>query len=320
MDSPHTTSTTSPGATFSIDPATQMGLVALAVADLERSLTYYTQALGFSVLERDETRATLGAGGAPLLVLAREAGAKPFPHDRYGYTGLYHFAILLPTRADLGRWLRHWLELGLPLPGQGDHLVSEALYLTDPDGNGIEIYRDRPRDQWTWENGQVQMAVDPVDIRGLLEDAEREGQPYTGFPAGTRLGHMHLQVGDIPQAAAFYHDLLGFDIVAAMPSALFISAGGYHHHIGMNTWHSRNAGQAPASVAGLRFFTIEMPSEAARAAVVDRVRAAGLDLTERDGVVTFRDPWGNVILLTVGAATPQAASAFHEAVQAGATR
>src|SRR5579872_1609453 len=145
----------------SIDPATAVGLVALIVADLERSVAFYTTALGFTVLDRHEGAAALGVAGTPLLLLAEQSGARPWPHDQYAYTGLYHFAILLPTRADLGRWLRHWLELGYALPGQGDHLVSEALYLSDPDGHGIEIYRDRPRDEWTWVNGQVRMAADP---------------------------------------------------------------------------------------------------------------------------------------------------------------
>lgn len=298
---------------FSIDPATQMGLVAVAVSNLERSLVYYTTALGFTLLAREEGRATLGAGSAPLLLLTEEPGARPFPLNRYGYTGLYHFAILTPSRRDLGRWLRHWLELGLPLPGQGDHLVSEALYLVDPDGNGIEVYRDRPRSEWTWVDGQVQMATDPVDIEGVLEEAAKDDEPWTGLPEGTRLGHMHLQVADIPQAAAFYHDVLGFDIVAAMPSALFISAGGYHHHIGMNTWHSRGAGPAPEGMAGLRFFTVEMPSEEARAAVVARLTQAGVATREVNGAVVAQDPWSNTLVFTIGQAAPDAAPALWEA-------
>jgi catechol 2,3-dioxygenase len=161
----------------SIDPATTVGLLSLTVADLARSLTFYTQALGFALLEQTDGAATLGVGGTPLLLLTEHPGAQLWPHERHGYTGLYHFALLLPTRADLGRWLRHWLELGLPLPGQGDHLVSEALYLSDPDGHGIEVYRDRPRSAWTWVNGQVQMATDPVDLRGVLAEAERAGEP-----------------------------------------------------------------------------------------------------------------------------------------------
>ncbi len=292
---------TQPTSALTLDPATRVGLLELAVADLARSLDFYTVTFGFALLERNEKSAILGAGTTPLLLLTEETGARPWPQDRYGYTGLYHFAILVPSRVDLGRWLRHWLELGNPLPGQGDHLVSEALYLSDPDSNGIEIYRDRPRSEWRWINGQVQMTVDPVDIRGLLDKAATVAEPWSGLPQGTRLGHMHLQVGDIPQAAAFYHGVLGFDIVAQMPTALFVSAGGYHHHIGMNIWHSRNASPAPEGVVGLRFFTIELPTEEARAHLLNCLRAANVPYTEAKNIVTFHDPWRNEIRLTIGA-------------------
>lgn len=210
--------------TTAIDPATQVGVISLTVADLDRSVAFYTDALGFSVLQRGAAAATLGVAGMPLLLLTEHSGARPWPVYA---TGLYHFAILVPSRSDLGRWLRHWFALGYPMPGQADHLVSEALYLSDPDGNGIEIYRDRPRGTWTWANGQVRMATDPLDIRGLLAEADQHDEPWTGLAAGTRLGHIHLQVGDIPAAAAFYHGVLGFNIVAQLPSALFVSAGGY---------------------------------------------------------------------------------------------
>jgi catechol 2,3-dioxygenase len=288
-----------------IAPATRVGIAGLTVADLDREVAFYTDALGFQVLERRDNEVILGAGGRPVFALRHLPGANLAPERA---TGLYHFAILLPTRADLGRWLRHWLEAGYGLPGQGDHLVSEALYLSDPEGNGIEIYRDRPRDEWTWENGQVRMAADPVDLRGVLADAEREGKPWTGMPAGTRIGHMHLKVGDIARAEAFYHDVLGFDIVARMPSALFVSAGGYHHHIGMNTWHSRGSGPAPEGSTGLRFFSLELPDEEARAAVVARLDAAGIPHTEAGNAVLLRDPWQNVILLHIGPATDAAAA------------
>jgi catechol 2,3-dioxygenase len=287
---------------FVIDPATQVGLVALTVADLDRSLRFYSEIFGFTVLDQKEGEATLGTPSSPLLLLRELKGARKFPHDQYGYTGLYHFAVLVPTRRDLGRWLRHWLQLGLPLPGQGDHLVSEALYITDLDGNGIEIYRDRPRSEWTWVNGQVQMAIDPVDIRGVLAEAEKDDEPWTGFPDGTRVGHIHLQIGDVPQARTFYHDVLGFDVVAAMPSALFISAGGYHHHIGMNTWHSRNASPTPADMAGLRFFTLEIANEEARAAIVARLDAAGIPSTRTADAVIVQDPWQNTLVLQIGPA------------------
>jgi catechol 2,3-dioxygenase len=224
--------------------------------------------------------------------------------------------MLLPTRPDLGRWLRHWLSRGFPLPGQGDHLVSEALYIMDPDGNGIEVYRDRPRDEWHWDNGHVRMAADPIDIRGLLGEAERAGAPWTGLPDGTRLGHMHLQVGDIAQAATFYHEILGFDVVAQMPTALFVSAGGYHHHIGMNVWHSKGAQPTPADMAGLRFFTIDFATEEARQAALARLDAADIPYTRTGSLVTVEDPWHNVILLQVGAASDTQAAAALTAVYA----
>ena len=295
--------------TAAIDPATAVGLLSLTVADLDRSLAFYTDAIGLALLERAGQAATLGVAGTPLLHLAEQQGARPWPRDRASYTGLYHFAILLPTRNGLGRWLRHWLSLGYPLPGQGDHLVSEALYLEDPDGNGIEVYRDRPRDQWPYVGGQLRMASDPVDIRGMLEEADSANLPWTGLPAGTHLGHIHLQVGDITQAAAFYHDILGFEVVVQMPGALFISAGGYHHHIGMNTWHSRGATPAPAGSAGLRFFTIDLPSKAARDAVVARLDAADIAHTEAAGSILVRDPWQNTIALQVGGAADGRATA-----------
>lgn len=296
--------------TTAIDPATEVGLLALTVTDLERSLLFYTEAIGLAVLRRDGETATLGVTGRPLLILTGQPGAAEWPRGGRSYAGLYHFAILMPTRADLGRWLRHWLELGLPLPGQGDHYVSEALYLEDPDGHGIEVYRDRPREGWQWQNGQVRMGTGPVDIRGLLEEAVRSGEPWTGQPAGTRLGHIHLQVGDIAQATTFYHDILGFDIVAKMPSALFVSAGGYHHHIGMNTWHSLGAGAAPADSVRLRLFTIDLPTDEARRAVLARLDAASIPHTEANGVITLRDPWQNTILLQVGPATETQAAAY----------
>jgi catechol 2,3-dioxygenase len=309
--SPSTQTTPFPTASV-IDPATDVGLLSLTVADLERSLAFYTQAIGLTLLEREGSRAILGVAGQPLLALTEQPGAAEWPRGGRSYTGLYHFAILLPTRADLGRWLRHWLELGLGMPGQGDHLVSEALYLEDPDGHGIEMYHDRPRDQWQWDNGRVRMATDPVDIRGLLADAERSGRPWDGVRAGTRLGHLHLQVGDIAQARAFYHDVLGFDVVAEMPSALFVSAGGYHHHIGMNTWHSRGGGPAPANSVNLRHFTVDLPSEAARAAVVTRVDAAGLPHMPVADAIAVQDPWSNTLLLRVGHTPDARAAARYE--------
>jgi catechol 2,3-dioxygenase len=281
-----------------IDPATRVGVIALTVADLDRSIAFYTDAIGLAVLQKTGSDAILGVAGTPLLLLSERPGALPWMVDRM--TGLYHFAILVPSRKDLGRWLRHYLSRGYPPPGQGDHLVSEALYLRDPDGHGIEVYRDRPREEWRWIDGQVQMAADPVDVRGLLAEANATREPWTGMADETCLGHIHLQVGDIAQAEAFYHGVLGFDVVARMPSALFVSAGGYHHHLGMNVWHSKGAAPAPADTAKLRFFTLALPSDEARAAVVTRIAAAGIAFQERANAVALRDPWQNTILLHVG--------------------
>ena len=311
------TTPTQHSAPTSIDSATTVGLLSLTVSNLERSIAFYTQAIGFTVLQREQAAVTLGVEGMPILLLNERRDARSWPREGASPTGLYHFAILMPTRADLGRWLRHWLELGLPLPGQGDHLVSEALYLSDPDENGIEIYQDRPRSQWQWAGGSVRMGTGPVDIRGVLAEGDQMNQPWTGMPAGTQLGHIHLQVGDISKGKTFYHKVLGFDVVAEMPTALFISAGGYHHHIGMNTWHSNGASVAPADMVGLRFFTVDFASEEARAAVVARLEVAGIPYTRSGEIIAVLDPWQNTILLQVGAAsTPQTATALITAAEA----
>jgi len=278
-----------------IDPATRVGVVGLTVADLDRSLAFYTRALGLTELRRDGREVVLAAGGTSLLLLREQPGALPWMID--AMTGLYHFAILVPTRADLGRWLGHYFGQPYPPPGQGDHVVSEALYLRDPDGHGIEIYADRPRETWTWQDGRVRMGGGPVDVRGLLAEAAGEGRPWEGMPPGTTLGHVHLQVGDVGQAEQFYHRVLGFDVVAGGETALFVSAGGYHHHLGLNSWHSRGASPAPADTARLRFYSVALPSEAARADLLARIEAAGLATRPVEGAVVVDDPWGTPVAL-----------------------
>lgn len=272
------------------------GIVSLTVADLDRSVWFYTEAIGLTLIERQGSEATFGVAGHSLLHLLEVPGARPWTEHA---TGLYHFAILLPTRADLGRWIRHWNDLGMPEFGQGDHLVSEALYLRDPDGHGIEIYRDRPRSEWQWDGDKVRMASLPVDIDGLLREAAKSGISWAGASEGTTMGHVHLQVGDIPRARAYYHDVIGFDVVAEMPTALFLSAGGYHHHLGMNVWHSYRNGPAEPGVASLQFYTIVFPTDAARQSVVDRLTDAGYATESMDGSVVTRDPWSNAIRLQV---------------------
>jgi len=298
--------------TTSIHPETRIGLLSLNVTDLARSIDFYTNAMGFALLEQHEGVATLGVGTTPLLLLTGNPSGQPWPGRA---TGLYHFAILLPTRADLGRWLRHWLETGHELPGQGDHWVSEALYLSDPDGNGIEIYRDRPRSEWKLTDGRVAMGTDPVDLRGVIDEADREGLSFTGLPEGTTIGHMHLQVRDIPEAQAFYEGVLGFDLMAEMPSALFLSAGGYHHHLGMNIWHSRGASPAPEGSAGLRYFTVIMSSQSALDEVIERLDAAGVNYGAAENGIVVQDPSANRIYFTVNTVSSPLFESTNSAVR-----
>ncbi len=286
----------------SIHPDTTLGLVALTVADLARSVAFYHDVLGFTTLREEPGTALLGTPGTPLLRLTEKSGARPALPTA---TGLYHFAILVPSRAALARSLYHLVQSGYPLGGSSDHLVSEALYLTDPDGHGIEIYRDRPRADWPYRSGKLQMATDPLDLRALLREGQADPQPWNGLLDGTRLGHMHLQVADLSQARAFYTDLLGFDVIVDMTrmGALFVSAGGYHHHLGLNTWQSRGSRPAPAEHARLHYFTVHLPDTAARDAVLARLDAAQVPYqTTPDGVV-MEDPWGNQIVMAVGPVT-----------------
>lgn len=281
---------------FVLDPATHVGLVSLSVADLARSLRFYGDVLGFAVAERYDGTARLAANGAPLLELVEQPGARPKPPRS---TGLYHFAVLLPGRADLGRALRRLAETRWPLQGAADHLVSEALYLADPDGNGIEIYRDRPRAEWPVRGGQVQMATDPLDIDGIVGELAGDSRPWTGLPAATAMGHVHLHVADLKQAEAFYCGVLGFEVMQrGYPGALFVSAGGYHHHLGLNIWAGAGAPPQPAGTAGLRYYTVALPDAVALSKVLDRVRAAGIAVEERSNGWYLRDPSSNGLRLT----------------------
>ena len=247
-----------------------MGDVHLTVGDLERSVDYYREAIGLDVLATDDGRAALGAGGRELLVLVEEPGARP----AYGYTGLYHFALLLPERADLARWLAHAGRDSVPLVGLSDHFVSEAIYLSDPDGHGIEIYWDRPREVW---EGQVfeRMTTLPLDVGSLMgELADPEPEPFEQLPDGTVMGHVHLKVASIADTVAFYRDVLGFDLMAQLgEQAAFLAAGGYHHHIGANTWESAGAPPPPEGSAALRHVTIVLPDAAERDRVLEQARA-----------------------------------------------
>ena len=292
-------SSTEPSA--AIAAGTRLGPVSLVVSDLTRSQAFYTGALGLAPSERDDGALALGVPGAdPVVVLHGDARAPSL--DRRA-TGLYHLALLLPSRADLGHAIYRLAQARRPLDRASDHLVSEALYLSDPDGNGIEIYRDRPRDEWRRDGGgQLQMATLPLDLRSIVGELGPDPAPQPVVPAGTVMGHVHLQVAGIEEAEAFYHGVLGFDVtVRGYPGALFVSAGGYHHHLGLNTWHSAGAGPAAPGAVGLRSFEVVLPTPADLDAIRDRIAAAGLDVEAGPAgagdAVAVRDPSGNLVLL-----------------------
>lgn len=239
-----------------ISDAATMGPVSLTVSDLPRSLNYYETVIGLRTLENDGDRATLGTGERTLLELVAQPGAR----DALGHTGLFHFALLVPCRADLARWLAHAIRDRVALTGLSDHAVSEALYLRDPDGHGIEIYADRPRAQWEGRVRELMTTV-RLDAESLLgELSEAATEPFEGLADGTIMGHVHLRVRDAAEATSFYRDVLGFAVMAEIAgSAAFYAAGGYHHHMAANTWESRGATPPPPDAAGLRHATILVP-------------------------------------------------------------
>lgn len=281
-----------------IHPDTTVGTVRLTVSDLARSRDFYELVIGLRGAERKDGALALGVAGAPPLVeLVADASAPAL--DRRA-TGLYHLAILLPSRRDLALALRRVAEERWPLDGASDHLVSEALYLSDPDGNGIEIYRDRPRGEWPRSGDALQMATIPLDLEHLTSELGSDGAERSETaPYGTRIGHVHLQVADIDAAEAFYSGALGFEVtVRGYPGALFVSAGGYHHHIGLNSWHSAGASPPPPGSVGLRSFEVELPGSDELQHTLDRAAAAGVELERSNGSAVLHDPSGNAVVLT----------------------
>jgi catechol 2,3-dioxygenase len=277
-----------------IAPSTHMGTVELSVADLDRTLDYWQRVVGLRVLARDDGTASLGAD-QELVRFVEERGARPAD----GRTGLYHVALLVPDRPSLARWLAHAARDGVGLEGLSDHYVSEAIYLRDPDRHGIEIYADRPRAVW---EGQVmqRMTTEPLDVEGLFGELDDPAsEPFDGLPTGTVVGHVHLRVADVAETVAFYRDVLGLGLMAQLgPMAAFLSAGGYHHHIGANTWESRGAAPAGDGFATLRHATVVLPDRAERDRVAARVADAGQEPEARESGILVRDPSDNAILLT----------------------
>jgi catechol 2,3-dioxygenase len=282
-----------------IAPDASVGAVRLRVADIDALTAFYERAVGLRTLSQENGLARLGAEGGPAileLVAAPDAPRRPS-----GSTGLFHMAILLPTRADLARSLRRLAGAGWRLTGASDHLVSEALYLDDPEGNGIEIYRDRPREEWrTQPGGELAMATLPLDLEGVLGEAGAE-EPGP-LPTGTRMGHVHLQVSDLDPAERFYAGALELDVtVRSYPGALFLSAGGYHHHVGANIWQTRGGPPPPDGALGLEHWELALPSRQERDRLGEQLASADAGLRETDARLRAADPSGNRVLLTAPA-------------------
>ena len=274
---------------FRLPDDTRIGRVRLQVSDLKRSISYYETILGMRVLRQSAGSAEMGPHGEDrtLIELSEKSGARQVP--RRGLLGLYHFAVLLPDRAALGRFIAHLAEIGA-YAGMSDHLVSEAVYLTDPDGLGIEVYADRPRESWTVASRQLEMTTKPLDVESVVGSAG--GKKWDGMPAGTKIGHVHFYVGDIDRAASFYHAGLGLDkIVWNYPGALFMSAGGYHHHVGVNTW-AAGASPATADDAKLVEWELILPNHGAVKSAGESIATAGYPVNADGDTMLARDDWG----------------------------
>jgi catechol 2,3-dioxygenase len=279
-----------------ISPETRIGTVALKVANLEKELEFYREVVGLELLSLADTVASLGAGTRPLLTLHAAPGARRVQRT----AGLYHFAILLPTRRDLARALDQLLKSGYPLEGAADHLVSEAIYLRDPEGNGIEIYRDRPRTEWHDGRGKIRMATLPLDLHGLRGEMSASTAGSNGLPGSARIGHIHLHVSDLQEAEHFYCEILGFERVTRYgASAAFVSAGGYHHHVGLNTWAGEGAPPPPQDATGLLRFEIALPNTDSLEIVLRNLSASSISFVETPQGVLLGDPSQNGIALAV---------------------
>jgi catechol 2,3-dioxygenase len=280
-----------------LPPGTSLGPVRLNAGDAPALADFYERTVGLRALQQPDGIARMGVGaGRPLVELVPAPDA---PRRPAGTTGLFHLAILVPSRLELARALRRVPESGWRLTGASDHLVSEALYLRDPEGNGIEIYRDRPRAQWRHAGGEIQMDTLPLDLEGVLAELAGDDSPPAELPAETRIGHVHLNVASLRAAEAFYREALGFDVtVRGYPGALFVSAGGYHHHLGLNTWLGEGAPAPPPGARGLERFEIVVPDAAALDATAARLASHGVQADRSGEALTALDPSGNRVLVS----------------------
>ncbi len=296
---------TEPRTEFSIHPAARIGHVALTVANLDRQIDFYQQVMGFQLHERGGSSARLGAGAADLLRLREEPGRKRYR----GVTGLYHFAVLFPNRRELARAVARLFALkyeNYPT----DHIMTKATYLDDPEGNGIELYAESPEDgTWSLASGQyitrrkdgsLSDGREPLDLEALFANLMRDDRLDAPIPAETRLGHVHLHVRNVEEAVGFYHSIIGFDLmgIARAFRMAFVSAGGYHHHVGLNTWQGEGAPPPPPDALGLRHFQVLLPNASELERIVSRVDAAGLPLQRTDEGILVRDPSQNAVLLS----------------------
>jgi catechol 2,3-dioxygenase len=272
-----------------LPPALRLGAVHLTVADLDRAVAWYQRSLGLRVHRHDPTEAELGDGTETVLVLHEDAQAGPPGRT----AGLYHYALLYPSREELARAALRLAATRTPIQGASDHRTHEAIYLPDADGNGIELAADRPREEWPaglgYDGGPA-----PLDLDALLGTVA-QAPPPAHVGEGLRMGHMHLHVGDIERGLGFYRDVLGFEEQANLGSAAFVSAGGYHHHLGFNVWNGRGVGPAPEHSTGLRRWTVRLGSGEEVAAVRERAQAAGIAVEDEDGGFVVRDPWQTAV-------------------------
>ena len=274
---------------FRLPDETHIGKVRLQVSDLTRSIGYYEKVLGLRVIDRKAKSAQLGPVDEDVVILELNEKSGVRQVSRRGLLGLYHFAVLLPDRASLGSFIAHLSEIGA-YAGMSDHFVSEALYLTDPDGLGIEVYADRPRSSWVVEDRQLAMTTKPLDAQSVV--AAAQGKKWQGAPKGTRIGHVHFYVGDLDDAASFYHNGLGLDkVVWSYPGALFLSAGGYHHHVGLNTW-AQGSPVATEDDAKLVDWELRLPTAESVDAAAKSLEDAGFEVAREDSAATARDKWG----------------------------
>lgn len=275
--------------TFANRTPLRIGTVGLVARNLDVLADYYKNLLGLTELERTPKLARLGVAGITLLEIEGRPDAKP---DDNRTAGLYHNAFLMPTRADLARWILHVAGSRVPISGASDHGVSEAIYLDDPEGNGVEVYSDRPSEQWLRSGETILQKTDPLDIDAILQDIDPAAAAYPSAPEGLRVGHIHLRVGNVVTAEQFYCGPLGLDVTRRRAGASFISSGGYHHHVGANVWHSKGAGVRDSGMAGLSWFSIEAADDAMFDAVKTRLLAANATVTPTPEGFETTDPWG----------------------------